>query len=211
VGDDAATTLSFMSTVLSLRGDHVAKQPLVDDKTGSVLCWNGEAWKIKGQAVQGNDGEAILTLLNVASRHSLEDDGRGVLDALREIQGPFAFIYLDKPAKRLYYGRDRLGRRSLVFKPGEPFLLASISDSMDPGWSEVEPDGLYTIQFSGQSVTTDDLVPVRHDWVLGENSPMVSLGLSGNPWLILPPLTSQPFRYQELVPSICRFQWNHSA
>lgn len=34
--------LSFTSSVLALRGDHVAAQPLVDEGSGNVLCWNGQ-------------------------------------------------------------------------------------------------------------------------------------------------------------------------
>ncbi|KHN99966.1 asparagine synthetase domain containing protein 1 [Metarhizium album ARSEF 1941] len=172
LGGNDAISLSFTSTVLSLRGDHVTKQPLVDDTTGSVLCWNGEAWELDRQTVQGNDSEAVLSLLSVASHRSLKDDGRGVLDALRGIRGPFSFIYFDKPAKRLYYGRDRLGRRSLLVQPGSPFLLASISDSLNSGWSEVEADGIYTLQFSHEAVALEDLVHAKHDWV--ENTSLVS-------------------------------------
>lgn len=173
VGDNDATSLSFTSTVLSLRGDHIAKQPLVDDTTGSVLCWNGEAWKIDGQKVQGNDGESILSSLSLASRQSVEDNGRGVLDTLRAIEGPFAFIFFDKPARRLYYGRDRLGRRSLLVKPGEPFLLASISDASTTGWSEVEADGIYTLHVGDNGIAPEHLVPARLDWV--EDDSLVSI------------------------------------
>ncbi|CVK83580.1 related to asparagine synthases [Fusarium mangiferae] len=150
--------LTFTSTVLSLRGDHVAKQPFVDHVTGSILCWNGEAWGIQGESVQGNDGEAILALLAEASR------GAGdVLGILRAIEGPFAFIYLDKPAKRLYYGRDRLGRRSLLVRDGSPFVLSSIAETPVDGWTEVEADGCYTLDLStGDS--PEGLVPDRHDW-----------------------------------------------
>ncbi|KFG87707.1 asparagine synthetase domain containing protein 1 [Metarhizium anisopliae] len=176
LGANDAVSLSFTSTVLCLRGNHIAKQPLVDETTGSVLCWNGEAWKIRGEKVHGNDSEAVLSLLSVASRRSLEDDGKGMLDALREIEGPFAFIYFDKPAKRLYYARDRLGRRSLLVQPGEPFLLGSISDSLTSGWSEVEPDGIYTLQLSHQSISLEDLVLTRHDWV-EDNSLISGIGV----------------------------------
>ncbi|OAA48744.1 asparagine synthetase domain containing protein 1 [Metarhizium rileyi] len=165
VGDNGAFSLSLTSTVLSLRGDHVTKQPIVDETTGSVLCWNGEAWKIKGEKVQGNDGEAILSLLGEAGRCSSDQHDKAVLDALCEIEGPFAFIYFDKPAERLYYGRDRLGRRSLLAKPGEPFLLASVSDTPTSGWREVEADGIYTMQFTHETTSPSDLVPVRHNWV----------------------------------------------
>lgn len=34
--------LTFVSSVLALRGNHVAVQPLVDEGTGNILCWNGQ-------------------------------------------------------------------------------------------------------------------------------------------------------------------------
>ncbi|KAF4962694.1 hypothetical protein FSARC_9255 [Fusarium sarcochroum] len=163
--------LTFTSTVLSLRGDHVAKQPLVDPKTGSVLCWNGEAWGIRGEPVQGNDGEAILALLAEASR----DSGDEILNVLRAIEGPFAFIYLDKPAKRLYYGRDRLGRRSLLVKDGLPLVLSSIAEMPADGWTEVEADGCYTLDLSTGS-SSSKLVPERHDWT-ADTSLVSSIGI----------------------------------
>ncbi|KAM0225809.1 hypothetical protein ACHAQD_000768 [Fusarium lateritium] len=162
--------LTFTSTVLSLRGDHVTKQPLVDTATGSVLCWNGEAWGIRGEPVKGNDSEAVLALLAAASR------GAGdVMDVLRAIEGPFAFIYLDKPAKRLYYGRDRLGRRSLLVKNGVPFVLSSIAETPVDGWSEVEANGCYTLDLSG-GYFPNGTVPERHDWT-ADTSLVSSIGV----------------------------------
>lgn len=153
--------LTFTSTVLALRGDHVAKQPLVDETSESVLCWNGEAWKIQGELVRGNDGEAVLNLLKEASRQS--SSGDAVLDVLRSIEGPFAFIYFDKPARRLYYGRDRLGRRSLLVKQGIPFCLSSLAETPTDGWVEVEADGCYSLKVDPNGSATT-LQPTRHDW-----------------------------------------------
>ncbi|RDA85373.1 hypothetical protein CP532_6430 [Ophiocordyceps camponoti-leonardi (nom. inval.)] len=142
-------SLSLTSTVLALRGDGVTRQPLIDAETGSVLCWNGEAWSIDGQPVQGNDAEAVMTACR----------GQSVVDALRAVEGPFAFVYLDRPAARLYYGRDRLGRRSLLMKPGDPWSLSSIADVPADGWNEVEADGFYFLSLDGPS-----LAPERIPW-----------------------------------------------
>ncbi|CEI64268.1 Asparagine synthetase domain-containing protein C4F6.11c [Fusarium venenatum] len=161
--------LTFTSTVLSLRGDHVARQPFVDPVTESVLCWNGEAWALRGEPVQGNDGEAILALLAETSKGSGD-----VMGVLRDIEGPFAFIYLDKPAKRLYYGRDRLGRRSLLVKDGLPFSLSSIAETPVDGWTEVEADGCYTLDLSADVFV--GLVPERHDWT-ADTSLVSSIGV----------------------------------
>ncbi|KJZ78379.1 hypothetical protein HIM_02417 [Hirsutella minnesotensis 3608] len=165
--------LAFTSTVLSLRGDHIARQPLVDDTTGSVLCWNGEAWKIRGQSVLGNDAEAVMSILTAARPCGpTRDQDDGVLAALRSIEGPFAFIYFDQPARRLYYGRDRLGRRSLLQKSGEPMSLCSVADSSATGWAEVEADGCYYLQLDSRSDVLAELVPTRYPWA--EDSAFVS-------------------------------------
>lgn len=159
LGDnDAPLHVSLTSTVLALRGNHTTAQPLLDGATGSALCWNGEAWKIHGKSVNGNDGEVVLSKLTAASSIGQV----AVLDTLRAIEGPFAFIFLDRPSKTLYYGRDRLGRRSLLVNPGSPFQLSSISDSPPTGWSEVEADGCYTISLIPNSLSA--AMPVRHDW-----------------------------------------------
>ncbi|KAI9171495.1 asparagine synthase-like protein [Paramyrothecium foliicola] len=157
---------SFTSTVLALRGDHIAQQPLVNHDTDSVLCWNGEAWRIHGRAVEGNDGEAVLQLLTEAT-HSAGGQG-AILDALRAIEGPFAFIYLDKPARRMYYGRDRLGRRSLLFKQDDTFSLSSIADAPADGWHEVEANGFYSVSLS-HNYAPATLTATRHLWAEAEH------------------------------------------
>lgn len=168
---DNALFLNLTSTVLALRGDHVAKQPLLDPDSGSVLCWNGEAWRIRGELVQGNDGEAVLGLLKEASRRGSDVDH--ILDALRSIEGPFSFIYFEKPTRRLFYGRDRLGRRSLLVRTGATFALSSIAELPLQGWSEVEADGCYSVQLDQHDAMVALALPVRHNWA--EDPSLVSL------------------------------------
>lgn len=157
--DDSPLYIALTSTVLALRGDHTTVQPLLDSSSGSALCWNGEAWRIQGQPVSGNDGEVVLSKLSAASAGGQE----AILDTLRAIEGPFAFVFVDKPSKMLYYGRDRLGRRSLLVKPDSPFQLSSIPDTSSAGWLEVEADGCYSIPLTSNSFASA-VEPVRHDW-----------------------------------------------
>ena len=179
--------LTFTSTVLALRGDHLTKQPFHDSDTGSVLCWNGEAWKIGGRLVEGNDGEALFGLLTQASASSLssspspspQDTRSALLRVLRSIEGPFAFVYFDKPTGTLFFGRDRLGRRSLTTYCDNTMsfmVLSSIAESNDPAWKEVEADGIYTIDM-GSPPVNDQLtvpLPIRHDWQAAGMAAMVS-------------------------------------
>ncbi|KKY35820.1 putative asparagine protein [Diaporthe ampelina] len=165
-----ATHLAFTSSVLALRGDHIARQPFVDPETGSVFCWNGEAWKIRHHDVSGNDGEAVAALLNEAVKRDLEEREAAILRVLRSIDGPFAFVFFDRPSGKVYYGRDRLGRRSLVIREGgQCVVLSSITDAADPHWREVEADGIYVLDVakiqSHHFVEAQPHVATRLEWL----------------------------------------------
>ena len=149
ISESTTVSLKFVSTVLALRGDHIAKQPLQDPKSESVLCWNGEAWKIGDKVVDGNDGEAIIKLLSSAVH--VEDVSKSIdntLNVLRTIAGPFAFVYYDNVHGLVYFGRDCLGRRSLLYHADHDtrtILLSSIADSASGPWHEIEADGIYVM------------------------------------------------------------------
>jgi asparagine synthetase B (glutamine-hydrolysing) len=140
--------LTFTSTVLSLRGDHVYTQPLVDPQTQSVLCWNGEAWKIAGERVQGNDTEHIFNLFLQAVGNNPTESVEGLAETISSISGPFAFVFYDAVNSRLFYSRDCLGRRSLLegFDEHGNLKICSICDgaSVDR-FKEVGTEGVYTI------------------------------------------------------------------
>lgn len=162
-------SLAFTSTVLALRGDRVTAQPFHDIATGSILCWNGEAWKLARQVVEGNDGEAVFGRLLAAAAGDPDADGEAVLDVLRCIEGPFAFIFLDKPSSRLFYGRDRLGRRSLLVRRDSGFVLSSVAETASPSWVEVEADGIYVLNLASEGDAQGPLMsPEQKPWMTGQ-------------------------------------------
>lgn len=149
--DGKTCQVSLLSSVLAMRGGHLVAQPFVDPLSGSCLCWNGEAWKIGTDAVNGNDGQAVFDTLLKASCSSQPRDK--VLTVLRSISGPFAFVYLDKTNNSIYFGRDRLGRRSLLFRKetNDAVLeLSSIGDPSTGGWNEIEVETFYQLSYGGQ-------------------------------------------------------------
>jgi len=176
--------LYFTSTVLALRGDHIAKQPLEESPgTGSVLCWNGEAWRINGRPVPGNDGEAVFSLLQPPAESSDQARGSHIVGVLRSIEGPFAFFYYDSVARCVYYGRDRLGRRSLLIKSSsnpESIVLASVASVPTIGWEEVSSNGIWSIDLStyegvSSGVSMRDCI-TRQPWLQsGDDEDMVSI------------------------------------
>jgi asparagine synthetase B (glutamine-hydrolysing) len=143
---------TFVSTVLSLRGPSIVEQPLQDSHTGSTLCWNGEAWRVGNDLVTGNDSQLILAkFLTASSNDATEESIRAVINLLITIRGPYAFVFFDALHKLVYYGRDCLGRRSLLRKNtlDDTLVLSSVCDNASgDSWMEVEADGVYIVDLN---------------------------------------------------------------
>ncbi|KAL0260574.1 hypothetical protein SLS55_004263 [Diplodia seriata] len=147
----------FRSTVLALRGSSVVAQPLLDAASGSILCWNGEAWEIDQEPVTGNDSHAVLDLFRDACGRSPPNSAAAVVDCISRIRGPYAFVFYDAVGRRLFYGRDCLGRRSLLqsINDAGDFVLSSICDGhVSSSWREVEADGIYMVDLDSSTSTS---------------------------------------------------------
>ncbi|KAH0590489.1 hypothetical protein H2248_000636 [Termitomyces sp. 'cryptogamus'] len=120
--------LDFYASELRLRGNDPIEQP--HQKDGDVLCWNGEIFDgtLKISAHE-NDGVRLFSELR-----KMEAMER-IRDLFGYIEGPYAFVYYQSRSRRLFFGRDPLGRRSLlIHKPSSslPYtLLASVSAGAD--------------------------------------------------------------------------------
>jgi asparagine synthetase B (glutamine-hydrolysing) len=138
--------LSFAASVLSLRGDVLVPQPIVDLESKSILCWNGEAWLIDDEPVMGNDSLVVYDILLKASLDS-ENPEAMILKTFTRIRGPFACVFYDSRQQKVYFGRDCLGRRSLVTATASngDLTIASVSCSDNRTWVEVDAAGMYVI------------------------------------------------------------------
>ena len=157
--------ISFYSTVLSLRGSQTVTQPYQDLKGKYTLCWNGEAWSIGGKPTSGNDTEAVHSLLANALESSsngddaltdLTESAERIAKALSQVSGPYAFVFFDQLRGRVFFGRDFLGRRSLLRSTTQngDLLISSVSGGQrDDAWTEIEPDGVYYVDLRA----TDDV------------------------------------------------------
>lgn len=161
--------LTLCSTVLSLRGDGVSRQPMEDHDTGSVLCWNGEAWHIGQDAVHGNDTQKVFDSFLKAIRstestcnNAQSPSGRSLqnlVDTVARISGPYAFVFYDALYQRVIFGRDPLGRRSLTTSigPSRSLIISSVCDyTNNELWTEVEADGIYSLDLRRTSSSTGD-------------------------------------------------------
>jgi asparagine synthetase B (glutamine-hydrolysing) len=149
--------LTFTSSVLALRGTGVTVQPQVDEADGSVLCWNGEAWRVDGKDLpRHNDTVEVFNLLKSAS----SSDPADFIKALRSIEGPFAFLFYDAVNDRIWYGRDCLGRRSLLIRKNDQHLeISSVAvGEHSKGWTEVDADGVYMLNLKSNETLHVPLV-----------------------------------------------------
>lgn len=139
--------LTFVATVLALRGSQVQRQPMIDEKTQSVFCWNGEAWKIDEKPLPGNDTNHVFQLLLTAAKSPGTDARKNIVTLLTSISGPFSFIFYDAVSACVYYSRDRLGRRSLMRSANSEMamVVSSVSSSLLQAPLEVETDGIHQV------------------------------------------------------------------
>jgi asparagine synthetase B (glutamine-hydrolysing) len=151
----AKVYMTFAASVLGLRRDQDDKsiaQPLALADSRGFLCWNGEAWKYDNERITGSDTKFISEKLNSVPLDA-DDFHERTLDVFSKICGPFAFIYCNKPKGMLYYGRDCVGRRSLLRSVAEYgyCIVSSVADrSIVTEWKEVEADGIYMINLSAR-------------------------------------------------------------
>ena len=190
---------TFLSTVLSLRGSSVVIQPLRDPKSSSLLCWNGEAWKIGKHFVQGNDAEYVFEVfLNAIIKHSHDADDmlaspnqglQGILGMLSSITGPYAFVFYDAQHHRVFYGRDALGRRSLLIRrySTTSIALSSICDPTESEhWMEVEADGVHVFDFTADVDLSNGVDLVTHvPWAVDHSNSSLTPTLVPHTLLLL--------------------------
>jgi asparagine synthetase B (glutamine-hydrolysing) len=179
--DSSRLHATFHSTVLSLRGQSIVEQPLRDAEISSIFCWNGEAWSIGGEVVTDNDSQIVFEKLRSASSgvDSSEASIQAVITLLASIRGPYAFVFYDAPRKLLYYGRDCLGRRSLLRKAtiDGSLILSSVCDNANgESWAEVEADGIYLLDICHLSPNQSLLSPrhISHRLGAGLETPALS-------------------------------------
>lgn len=152
-GSDRATAVTdgveieFEGCVLRLRGARVVRQPVRDPTSGNVLLWNGEIFG--GLEVVDDESD---TLKLFASLNECDGAIDGVLDVFSRIKGPWAFVYWQHAQKKLWFGRDYFGRRSLLWSlddegDGSCLTLSSVAcgERVDAKWTEVPCVGLFAL------------------------------------------------------------------
>ncbi|XP_031145520.1 asparagine synthetase domain-containing protein 1 [Sander lucioperca] len=166
-GTNPSCRCFFSAHVLHMRGI-LTPQPF-QDNTGNVLVWNGEIFG--GVPVMPEENDTAV----LSQRLSSCDSPSEILSLLSAVRGPWAFVYYQKAGDYLWFGRDFLGRRSLLWKfdaAVNALTLTSVAaQSSGPdrsAWQEVPAAGVYRIDL--KAVTEAGSVTFEfHPWAHGGN------------------------------------------
>ncbi|KAG6861214.1 hypothetical protein C0995_002563 [Termitomyces sp. Mi166 len=137
--------LDFYASELRLRGDGTVEQP--HQKDGDVLCWNGEIFD-GSLNISAHENDGVRLFSELRKLEAMEH----IRDLFGYIEGPYAFVYYQARSRRLFFGRDPLGRRSLlIHKPSPSFpyvLLASVSAGVDSRYDfeELSTDHIFCLE-----------------------------------------------------------------
>jgi hypothetical protein len=133
-------------------------QEYVDELAGAILSHNAASLSKLNRPVVNlyqstSDSMQIFKILTDTDKYySSSEFTEHLLNTLSNIKGPWAIIFYHAPSHTLYFGRDALGRRSLLYHfPSSPktdseFLLTSVGSMEEAGfWNEVPTEGIYAL------------------------------------------------------------------
>lgn len=130
----------MVGCVLAIRGPFIVKQPIGDNNL--KLLWNGEVYGnnvFSDVNYELNDNDTQQIFENLKKVHPLQ--------VFSEIEGCFAFVVWKN--EEVWFGRDFLGRRSLVIsRTDKDFTISSIGPGLD-----VPTGGIFRISLKDNSCT----------------------------------------------------------
>lgn len=132
--------LRGLSSVLSLRQPF---QPQPWRNENYIFQFNGELYN--EECLGTNDGDFAFRSLAAA-----QDKG-ALLKTLSSFSGEFAFVLIDRLNRKVYFGKDLIGKRSLLFSIHNGLQVGSIlSHCNEP--VECEPGVLYEFDVESQEI-----------------------------------------------------------
>ena len=144
--------LVFLNSLLQLQG-YETRNPTLKDGQGSILLWNGEVFDGLDVSLDTNDGVHLLHRLSQCT------DDESIAISMSSIRGPWAIVYYNASDQSIWFGRDFMGRKSLLLqvpKDDNSLLMTSVvpQDLKKGEFIEIPP-GLYRMKLS------DDTFPLQ--------------------------------------------------
>ncbi|KAG7191409.1 uncharacterized protein KQ657_003453 [Scheffersomyces spartinae] len=121
---------ALFSSILSLRQPFTS-QPMLTTN-GFILQFNGELYN--EECLESCDTSFIASMLAVIPSEARQ---QGVIDLLNRLKGEFAINIIDITEDIVYFGRDQIGKRSLLYRQEQDSLLIG-SVAHDSSWTECQ-------------------------------------------------------------------------
>jgi len=140
--------MSLIGSILHIRGALPIPQPL---SIGSdLLLFNGEIFN----GIDCEDQNDTLVLAQLLSRCNSEPE---ILSVMEKIHGPWAFVYWKDSLKTLFFGRDRMGRRSMLYSyQNNMFSLSSVPVKESVfRWKDLPTTGIFSLNLIGTDSETN--------------------------------------------------------
>lgn len=141
--------LQLFSSVLSLR-QPFTKQPIWGEDF--ILQFNGELYN--EACLDSNDTLYIYEKLNSAFT-SCACRKDAILSVVSQLDGEFAFVLTDLKDQKVYFGKDFVGKRSLLYSNNDNQVTISsvLPDHDDENIIECESDRIHIIDLTNNSIT----------------------------------------------------------
>lgn len=184
----------FFGYVLWTQGPYPTPQPLQDEE-GNCLLWNGDIFNVNQNSNSICDAVRVFNML--------KDESSNVVNVLSELCGPYAFVFWNNKAKCLWFGRDVIGRQSLLWDCNiDHFIIASVGHK-SYGFDEVPSCGIYMIDFSGKN----DIELNVYQWNHLNRSIITNIGKSGCVNIVY----KNPVNHVVLGDGGCSMDWCHKG
>ncbi|PKI84982.1 hypothetical protein MVES_000755 [Malassezia vespertilionis] len=143
------------ASVLGLCGSSVALQPMhASAAPHLVFLWSGEIFSTLDGDFDREKNDGTWIFAQIVQRVAAGNVCSAIVQTLAGVEGPYAYILLDLAAQCVYYGRDPLGRRSLLLHLSDVVCLASAvcMDTEDIVFEEVPCSTLWQLSVRGDNV-----------------------------------------------------------
>ncbi|KAF8002391.1 hypothetical protein HF325_003356 [Metschnikowia pulcherrima] len=147
----------LFSSVLSLR-QPFTQQPLYNGEW--ILQFNGELYN--DECIDGNDTVFIMDQL-MSELKQCEEKLQAVASVIARLDGEFAFVLTDTQNSNVYFGKDSVGKRSLLYENApDRVCISSICPRNAANAVECVGNQLYVADMHTYKVTSMQLKPNQY-------------------------------------------------
>ncbi|XP_054277014.1 asparagine synthetase domain-containing protein 1 isoform X2 [Macrosteles quadrilineatus] len=140
----------FIGSVLRTQGDDTVSQP-IEDENGNLFLWNGDV-------LYG----ALKTDFECDSKVVFEGFKSDPISTVVKIGGPYAFVFWNASRRQLWFGRDVLGRTSLLWHVSPVHVTLTSVAHKHSSFSEVPALGVYMVDLAEENQVEIQFYPWAH-------------------------------------------------